>query len=893
MSADLYPQIVTELQRLHQNNPTAVPKRRLVRRKGELRKEYFPWREKCPECGGWETGPKGKRIPPEKAHAIKVREAVKEKLEEGGATDGEARRTSQSAYEQCLSSHDVPDSPEYWLWHVRGHDDQGREYHRGVYSHSNDDTGIDVIWDFDKDLPDPVGYGRVLVAKLQELGLGRFVYMHKSHGGVGVHVRLCHRPLPSWARKKLGEALRDACKFDQEIEVFPKQDGKKHGQVKNYGNLVGLPAAMHLVPQGRTALLRPSSGYTEVVTSAEETLAILQAVEQATAQDLQEVLFKFKVDLDNPPEKKGKDRGKPKKVSTPRGSYTVYSASDQLTRDIQDRLTPEDFLIRFCGQETTRGGHFHCPTHGGSGHSFSTWINADGVGMWRCHSVCDDSGDVVKLAKLVWRLPWNEARNRLATSLGLDPDSYESKVTHTDGKPVGGDWDSMLAGDEAAEEAPKRKPKIRKAPKEIRAKRLKSLEDWGLKWALDAFPDVVMFTRATARMLLAAGVDPEVTAATLHNRVTFGIFDRYDQVLAEVLEVFARIERGERVVGRGWIRDNLGSQALFELAHLLSRELPGAKLVDMVKLLISFDLVVDQKAPHLQHASYLLSIHKGLSTTEEGRNQYKKILAQLRRPAGCCRFGQKANGYGGRDLGKKKFVCDRVLCTYCKVLKAVSEYELLEEMWTEKVGQRKVRVVEVWGIKDREHVDTIRRKYVSRSGYKKLSLLGYKDRQPTLTWLCMDSAAKVAISSAVYAWRAIEKHRDVKVRTRNVSLQEALDLAFSARISWHVYARTLMEERRTQDLVEWLDWAKGKQTARSTCSVLRWPNKEMLKEHFKKKLGDTDQDYELMPGEVVTYTLLHLATDTVLGRRDKIPFTQDEAMTIYDNRATRPNALAA
>lgn len=582
---------------------------------------------------------------------------------------------------------------------------------------------------------------------------------------------------------------------------------------------------------------------------------------------------------------------------TPGGKYTYFAASDQLIRDVKHRYTVHDFLARHCGTEASSGSCL-CPVHREveNKRSFHVYTSSDGHEMWKCFGDCDDAGDVIKLAKLVWNVSWKEAKNRLATELGLDPKGYRAIVKRPGGKPSGG-WDSPLADEEAGEEevSGEAKSKVRKAPPELRTKVLKGFEDWANYWVLYENPDVQDFVRATARMLLGAGVEPEIAAASLHNPATVTTYPKYDHVLGEVLNVFKRIQDGEPVRGRQWLQDNLGTTALFDLASLLSRQLPEVKLAELAKSFIGFGLIADKAEAHLKHATWLLGVHDQLVREEGGLERYKKILPQLRRPVACCRLGMKKTGYMGRDLGKIKLVCTRVTCPYCSMLRTLSEYEVLQEKWGGI--KTEISVVEVTGIPDPKCVDEIRQKYVSRCGYRKLALLGYRNGLPCLSWLILEDGGQTMVASSVNAWRSVNRKKDpriegVKIKRFSVSVEEATELAFASRLSWHLHAKDLIEMRRTEELVAWLTWARGKHTARSSCKTLSWVSKEELQEHIKSKCGDTES-YDLLPFEIVTYTLYYLATGYVLGTKERNPFGYDEASGVAANHHPFQNHLAS
>jgi len=358
--------IAEQLYRLHANNCSVIPQM------GKA-KQVFPMREPCGACPpGWrDTGEwdekhgRFRRIPPQRAHAQDEAATARDAAVAAGADAAEARKVFAQTEERVLRSHDVPDRFELWAWHVAGEDSSGEWFHRGVYSHRDQDAGLDVCWDLDKGHR-PKWKARLISEKLAELGLSVSSYANSSFGGAGIHVRLCLDDLtPSWLRKTFGRKLLESVGLKPgndpgrgETESFPKQD-----EADYCGNMIGLPCSIPRMAEGATCVL---DTHGLPMADLEWTEARLASVRQATQAEFfaacQALGFDPVARPIPPAPKPVRPLGAPFTIPGQRGPVTITRGLDQLTVEVRRRY-PIAHLLAQLGRPSKGGDKYCCPIH--------------------------------------------------------------------------------------------------------------------------------------------------------------------------------------------------------------------------------------------------------------------------------------------------------------------------------------------------------------------------------------------------------------------------------------------------------------------------------------------------------------------------------------------------
>jgi hypothetical protein len=392
--------------------------------------------------------------------------------------------------------------------------------------------------------------------------------------------------------------------------------------------------------------------------------------------------------------------------------------------------------------------------------------------------------------------------------------------------------------------------------------------------------------------------DLAVVASTLWPAVG-DYYRKFDALLAEVVSVMARMQSGQRTSGRTKLREKIGGWGMFALAGALRRD--GCDYKEALKNLVGFGRV-DKGT-----GDWLMGLYNWLKENEaespwdpeaqaaqhkQWNGRFTRFMNAIKRPTGCGKCEQLMQGAAGRNLGPtgptgeaselvRSMACIAKTCTYCFMLKAVSEMELLEELWADRPkGEEGIYVVETHGIESLEHVAVIKN-IVSRQPDAKLAITGFgDDGKATLSYFVTNDEAAVIVRSAIVngGYEACGKRIPSEYRKCS-STRDAIDTAVEAKLSYNMHVKRLIEERRNEELTEWLWWAAFKTSVRNSRNklALPWPTDKQVQEQIKLKKGEAYEP-ELYPGEVVTYIIRDVATKFVLARRRKIPFTFDEAM---------------
>jgi hypothetical protein len=548
--------------------------------------------------------------------------------------------------------------------------------------------------------------------------------------------------------------------------------------------------------------------------------------------------------------------------------------------------------------------------------------------MWKCFGDCDTSGDVIKLAQLTWGCTRKQARGRLADYIGVDAELYKPKL-------IGGG--EMRPPEEnlppASVEAPLATGKKKRLPQRA-PDGLAATSEWAKKW-LVKWGKTSEFTRAVTKVMLMCGggatevkdgrkdedgepkkvVDLAVVASTLWP-MAGDYYRKYDSLLADVVSVQARIQAGEPTTGITKLRDKVGAQGTFELAKALRRD--GCDFKEALKILVGFGLTRGSQKEWLDGLWQWFKSHptenpwdaeKQAVDHKKWKKRYDRFMNALRRPGGCKQCIQVVTGAGGRDLGptgpdgnptklKRQMVCVAKTCLYCFMLKAVTEMEILEEMWTEREpgpDEEGIYVVEAKGIEDPEYLEVIKGK-VSKQSDPKLGITGWgDDEKPTLSYFVTTKEAAVVVESAIVMGGLVACGKELDVTHRLCkTTREAIDTAIAARLSFNMRVKHLIETRQAEELSAWLWWAVYKSPVKNpkNKAALPWPTKDQIQDHVRNKDGERYEP-DLYPGEVLTYSLYHAATGVFLGRRRKIPFTLDQALDAMAVSQSLRNALDA
>lgn len=901
--------IAEQLHRLESNNKHTIPAV-FAFNEEDLKKKYTPIRKPCPKC---KTPKSTLRT---SVHKV-VYPHVEDLALEAMLFDGD--EFIRAKHKFLADSHNEPESIERWQHHVLGFTPAGELFNRGVYTVGENGLVKNMAWDFDKDAGDPDGRAKVVVSYLAQFNLLHAIYLNKSASGNGRHLHLATEPVPQWFAHDLAEAVCRAAGLNPgnnpklgQTECNPKQ----WNQNLRYGNLLGASCSLMRMPGGRLNLIRPWGGWDEPVYDPAETLTQLQNVRPATLDELRPLAESLGLNPDVVPEKY-----QPKKPQEPtqrtfisvtgKRAYvkqTAHEGRDRLRNDVIARITPADFLAQFAGKAGPDSGsaHYYCVLHNETENdrSFNIYTNErTGQPWWKCLGDCDTHGDVIKLAQLYWRTSWYQALHRLARFVGLDPDAHEYRAqAEVLIDPFADEEDSNAHEfDVQVEELPEApepaKPAVPTfAPKrdDRKKKPEPTLEEWTRTWSVRVEKRNNFF-RATARLLLSSGLDAK--------QVTEGLFagcDGYyktpDDLHAEVLEVQERIRNAEPAAGKPWLVRNVGVVALYELANVLhakaSKASGGtASFASAFRATVGFSFVDGDSAKWLDSLSMKYGeednfvLHNELSGDADAA---ARVLNAFKRPTVCCRFSNVKTGIatdGSTDLGTTNIVCESRLCLYCATIKMSGIDGALQKKWAKIRRLYFVRVT----VPRLEDIDAVRACVSKRAKRPKITILGFDEGLPTITFIADEFIKQVYLASSVRTWvsmnyRSRPELKDVEPELWESDGLEAADIAMQTMASYYMHGRKLVEERREEELVKWLCWSDHKQVARRSKGAPYWPTEKELKESREKD----ENAKEPMPGTEVTYTLQHNQTGMKLGHRIGKPYTIDEARrTALTNQALR------
>lgn len=897
--------IAEQLDRLESNNKHTIPAV-FAFNEEDLKKKYTPIRKPCPKC---KTPKSTLRT---SVHKV-VYPHVEDLALEAMIFDGD--EFIRAKHKFLADSHNEPESIERWQHHVLGFTPAGELFSRGVYTIGEGGLVKNMAWDFDSTAMDPEGRARAVVSFLAKFNLLHATYLNKSAGGSGRHLHLATEPVPQWFAHDLAEAVCRAVGMTPgndpklgQTECNPKQ----WKQDLRYGNLLGASCSLMRMPNGRLNLIRPWGGWDEPVYDPAETLTQLQNVRPATLDELRPLAESLGLNPDVVPEKY-----QPKKPQEPtqrtfvatsgKTAYVKQSASEGRTRlrnDVISRITPADFLAHFAGRAGPDSGaaHYFCVLHNETENdrSFNVYTNErTGQPWWKCLGDCDADGNVVELAKRFWRTSWQQALFRLAETVGLDPDAPEYRVqaeilvdpfADDAEDPNARDYDVKVEETEEVEEKPKPATPTFTGRDDRKKRPIPTLEGWTrANFVRVERKDRADFFRATTRVLLSLSFDPtEITEGLFAG--SDGYYRTAEDLHAVVLEVQDRIRKEERVAGRPWLLRNVGAAAMHGLSHvvqlaLLKKASDKPAFMTSMRGTIGFSHIEGDSAEWLKglRGKYGSEGDHTLNTILEGdTGAVTRALNAFARPTACCRFSNKKTGIatdGSSDLGTTKIVCESRLCLYCASLKLSGIETALQKKWDPERTYHFVRVT----VPRLEDIDAVRACVAKRAKRPKVTILGFEGGLPTITFVADESFKQIFLAAAVRTWAAMNYRArpelyDIEPEVWGCDGVEAIDTVMDTMTSFYVHGRQLVDERREEELVQWIAWSDHKQIARRSKGSVYWPTEKELKEQRAK----SEDAKEPMAGTEVTYTLIHNPTGMELGRRVGRPYTIDEARRCAD-----------
>jgi len=873
----------SSLRRLHANNLQVVPQ---IGRT----KTPFPMREACPDCPDWrDTGDwnaaKGcwRRIPPQRAHAQDVATAARDAAIAAGADAAEVRRAYAETEERVLREHDAPDRPELWDWHVRGNSPDGRWYHRGVYSHRERDSGIDVCWDIDKG-QDPLLKARVIRDKLRELGLGASTYENTSFSGNGAHVRLCHDLAPSWLRYAFGRRLLEVCGYTPgndpakgQTESFPKQEDADY-----VGNMIGLPCSLPRMAEGATCVLDENLVPMRDAAWAADRLG---AVRLASLPELFAAARSIGLDPTSKPVA-------PEPVARPApgaevvvpiaggGSVTYRKGSDRLGVEVRSRISMTGMLQQLGA--THKGGDKYCcvvhhePADGNpSFHVYVATRLGESHDRYQCFGDCKgthaENGDVIALYGHARGLDRRTATLELARQLGLDPSDYQDTV---------------------------------KASQPVSVRAFDGLADWCSR-AFDAAASRAVSplhtAKAIARVMFQAGISYDRAGATIWKGLGKGRGWSRAECYANVAETLDALQNAQARAGTSWLQRKLGMAKIREFGWHLSRATQKPVSV-LYKLVIGF--------PRLWNGSpqrnWMRETYLGIpepprkskrrwqpTGTPQEPTAESKVRSMIRRPTVCRHFAHVArDSMDGHRVAEMPLACGvDTVCMGCAQVKALGANSIVtgevKPVGPDGVASNKYNwesrgpffaVTVAFPVGCEDYVDGCK-KAVNRGGEPKLCATSCDPLTGArrLIYLADDRLVAGMIRSAVHLY-ACGAQIDMRLKvTETYSHLRAAAWILDAQLAVTIHSHELINREDRAGLLAWCDWWKGrhKVVSRSARS-LPWPPREVVRKATQLECAEIAE----YPGQIMRYDLVHRETGYVLARDLDNPVSIDEAANI-------------
>lgn len=667
-------------------------------------------------------------------------------------------------------------------------------------------------------------------------------------------------------------------------------------------------------------------------------------------------------------------------VTRPDGTVAerqVVSHDRQLFADVKAAIGVRAFLESHLFRSPTRdtgsgGAYYYCPIHGeernpsglSSGpnqQGFHVFRSSQGEERWRCHGDCATGGDVIHLAARVWDLRNGEAARRLAERLGLDLTQYMAEVVDPDEELLAvvpetdADADDDDDDDEAAEatadlpampaqptlaELAGPQPKPKKRPRKRKRTRYAPLEhvaDWIDEWLprrgyspRDAVRAIACFLlKGQARYQERAGgggkaeivsfdceQDPERVAATIYSVLHRAI--KLNKVRGEVFAVRAGLDRGRSTKNRTWICEQLGWEALNDLAYALYLDDRAAKnrtqrpeYKEYVRRAIAFEGFSDRERLEL-HAALIYhsreyvprqcdehATEEEQEATRRANARYDGVQRALQRPKACRRFRQEVWAEDRLKLGEHCILCESKTCGFCVTRRVMVEWDILRAKWTSRARGGPVYFARI-ECDTFEQLATVKEE-VRRVGRPRIYVQGIRPGgRPVALYGALTPVDHGYISGVLRAcanrfWR-LHGFAGGRVVWTEHDVERALATAMHEHLTGFAYAREQIRTGRGVALIEYLSATYRKQlvVARSD-EGLPWVTQDDIRTNEPAR----EESYEdqLEPGERLIYRLYHRETGVLLGRKAQ-PYTVDQAAAVaahnteIRNRMQQQRALA-
>ena len=561
------------------------------------------------------------------------------------------------------------------------------------------------------------------------------------------------------------------------------------------------------------------------------------------------------------------------------------SGGKKLDEAINDRLSVSQFLAQE-GHHPKSGNKYYCPVHKedeDGNLNFHVYPGNEFGGKEVGHCFGDCGGETFPLTKLaasLWGVAYREAQKRLARQVGIDPDDEQWKDRG---------WIE-------------RKQRRRRGGSKYRSREERRqvvpsiyVRGW-LKRYVPKLPEAckpLTFARAVAYVLLTQGVDPIMTADTLE----VGLKLPHEEVLGVVADVATRLHEKRPTATESTIRKHLGLTALAELGYTLAK-------------------VVDKPTPELVAAClgrarwhrgstgrrFMWSVHRELEKPKDAAEKRKSPRPMLRQACCCGQFASRAKGRVDTPrkevLGQIVLSCNvPLICVHCGMRRFMDEYEAItgqlevpeahkdesrEISWEGKGPFHSLKAT----LPDHEHVDRIMSLVTRFAREPKLKIMGMDDKgRPTLLYVTTSKTAATYVKSAIEGHvveqqKTNPRYKIAFEREKTHSVKTAAGWAFDQRLSLLLHTERLVFEERTEELLEWLSWAKGRQLVTRSKRGLPWPSRECVRDLLKADDASDGLAENLDGAFDVEWELIFRETDYVIHTQKRNPHTLVQAVSL-------------
>jgi hypothetical protein len=629
------------------------------------------------------------------------------------------------------------------------------------------------------------------------------------------------------------------------------------------------------------------------------------------------------------------------KIQGPTGVTREFKVTGGgLAEEIRSRITPQQLLAQVMPDVSVRAlrageAECLCPFHvsrsatrGGAGrYANFAFFSRGGADLWKCRSGCG-AGDVIKLAMKLWGLSsYRDAVYSLAKHLNLNPKDYRKRIEDPSLEEEADQTIRVVLGRSRATATGSSSAKRFLASTKGHAvplpkgKVLEATAAWVEK-NVSRFKNRQRdcFLMMIKLILMAQGEAKDVNAIAATLWPTFrGLYDNDRGALFfEVINTYERLRTGQPSIGTGFLKEFVATWERFQLASALRKD--GYAYKPMLKALVgcSTTLGVDKEFLNDQWIEHEIDPGRAANPHPKDSDAWKRHERRrvafknvYKRPGVCSQCEQVMTGDGGRNLGpsgadgnptelKRKLVCNTKICLFCSVLQTISESEILGDLWDGKVTDKRPVYVVQGTVEKESYIKTVRDR-MSRISEAKLGILGWgDDYKPKFTYFVNDRLAALQVKSMLRGSQSVAAAAEgltppkVEISIQKISdIQEAIDLATEARVSFNLHGKRLVEEQKISELQDWLWWAVGKVPVRNPQreDALHWPTRAMVQAQVKAHKGEAWEP-DLWPGESMNYSLRHILTQYVLARRAKIPFGIDDAFDHMRNNQGYRHAQA-